>query len=226
MVKPVNKRSYNSRIRQEQAEQTRARILEAAADLFLEAGYARTSIKAIAEKAGIAPDTVYATFGSKVRVVTALIDKRLVPDGAVGSVRDRPDVQAIQTERDQRRQLEMFAKIFTRISADLRPIFEILRTASAVEPESAAVLEEMEHFRLQNMCLYAGWIAERGALRCDVQRAGEIMWALASPDMGRKLCDELRWSQSQHAAWLAETLIQTLLPLSPESRDSEEVLNG
>lgn len=223
MTEPVKKRRYNSRVRQEQAEQTRTRILEAATEMFLETGYARTSMNAIAEKAGVAPDTIYAAFGSKVRVLTALLDKRLVPEGAVASVRDRPDVQAIRTQQDQRRQLEMFAETFTTISKDLRPIFEILRTASAVEPESAAVLKEMEDYRLKNMCLYAGWIAERGALRCDVERAGEIMWALASPDMGRKLCDELGWSQSQHAAWLAETLIRTLLPLSTESRGSEKL---
>lgn len=221
MAKPVNRRRYNSKVRQEQAEQTRTRILEAATELFLKTGYARTSIRAIAEKAGVAPDTVYATFGSKVRVLTALLDKRLVPDGAVASVRDRPDVQAIRTQQDQRRQLEMFAEVFAKISADLRPIFEILRTASAVEPESAAVLKEMEDYRLQNMHVYAGWIAERGALRGGVDRAGEIMWALASPDMGRKLCDGLGWSQSQHAAWLADTLIRTLLPLPPGSRRSE-----
>lgn len=223
MAKPVNKRRYNSRVRQEQAEQTRTRILDAATELFLDTGYARTSMRAIAEKAGVAPDTVYAAFGTKVRVLSALLDKRLVPDGAVASVRDRPDVQAIRTQHDQRRQLEIFAETFTTISRDLRPIFEILRTASAVEPESAAVLKEMEDYRLKNMRLYAGWIAERGALRCDVERAGEIMWALASPDMGRKLCDELGWSQSQHAAWLAETLIRTLLPPSQESRGREEM---
>ena len=221
MAKPVNKRRYNSRVRQEQAEQTRIRILDAATEMFLDTGYARTSMRAIAEKAGVAPDTVYAVFGTKVRVLTALLDKRLVPDGAVASVRDRPDVQAIRTEQDQRRQLEMFAEVFTTISRDLRPIFEILRTASAVEPESAAVLKEIEAYRLENMCLYAGWIADRGDLRCDVGRAGEIMWALASPDMGRKLCDELGWSQSQHAVWLAETLIRTLLHPSPEPRGRE-----
>lgn len=218
---PVKKRRYSSKVRQEQAERTQTRILEAATKLFLENGYARTSIRAIAEEAEVAPDTIYASFGSKVRVLTALIDRRLVPDSAIASVRDRPDVQAIRTQQDQRRQLEMFAEIFTKISSDLRPVFEILRTASAVEPESAAALKEMETYRLQNMCLYAGWIAERGGLLCSVERAGQIMWALASPDMGRKLCDELGWSQAQHAAWLADTLIKTLLPDGPISVGSE-----
>ena len=67
------------------------------------------------------------------------------------------------------------------------------------------------------MYVYAEWIAERGPLRVEVQRAGEIMWALASPDVGRMVCDELGWSEAQHADWLADALIRVLLP-EPNSR--------
>jgi AcrR family transcriptional regulator len=213
MPEPVKrKRAYSSVVRREQAAQTRARILDAAADLFLAEGYARTTIRAIAELACVAPDTVYATFGSKARVLTAVIDRRLVPDDSVANVTERPEAQAVRAERDQRHQLELFAEFITAISSDLRPVFEILRTASAVEPEMAAVLKEMDEFRLQNMYRYAQWVAARGPLRVDTRRAGEIMWAFASPDVGRMLCDELGWTQAQHAAWLADVLIRTLLP--------------
>ena len=142
--KPVKKRGYHSKVRTEQAEQTRARILDAAAALFLANGYARTTIRSIAEEAGVAPDTVYATFKNKARVLTALIDRRLVPDGSVDSVRERPDVQAIRAERDQRHQIQMFAEFITGLSTELRPVFEILRTASAVEPDMGAIFKEME----------------------------------------------------------------------------------
>lgn len=213
MPEPVKqKRAYSSVVRREQAAQTRARILDAAADLFLAEGYARTTIRAIAEHASVAPDTVYATFGSKAQVLTAVIDRRLVPDDSVANVTERPEAQAIRAERDQRHQLELFAEFISAISSDLRPVFEILRTASAVEPEMAAVFEEMDDFRLQNMYRYAEWVAARGPLRVDTRRAGEIMWAFASPDVGRMLCDELGWTQAQHADWLADALIRTLLP--------------
>ena len=210
--KPVKKRGYHSKVRTEQAEQTRERILDAAVELFLANGYARTTIRSIAEEASVAPDTVYATFKSKARVLTALIDRRLVPDGSVDSVRERPDVQAVRAESDQHLQIEMFAKFITGISTELRPIFEILRTASAVEPEMGEIFKEMDDYRLQNMYAYAEWIAERGPLRVEVERAGEIMWALASPDVGRMVCDELGWSEAQHAEWLADALSRTLLP--------------
>jgi hypothetical protein len=70
----------------------------------------------------------------------------------------------------------------------------------------------MDRFRMQNMQTFAKWIAARGPLRVNTRRAGEIIWVLASPDVARMFCDELGWSQAQHANWLAETLTRTLLP--------------
>ena len=63
----------------------------------------------------------------------------------------------------------------------------------------AQVFEEMDRFRMKNMQTYAKWIAARGPLRVSTRRAGEIIWALASPDVARMLCDELGWTQAQHA---------------------------
>jgi len=212
VVEVKDKRKYSSAVREEQAARTRTRILDAAAELFLERGYARTTMKDIAVQADVARDTVHAIFGSKARVLTALIDHRLVPDGSVTNVTQLPEALAIKDEVDQRKQIELFAKFIAGISTELRPVFEILRTASAVEPEMAKVFEEMDQFRMNNMQTYASWIAARGPLRVSTRQAGEIIWALASLDVARMLCDELGWTESQHARWLSDTLIRTLLP--------------
>jgi len=211
VVEVKGTRKYSSAVRDEQAARTRTHILDAASELFLGRGYARTTMQDIADLAGVARDTVHAVFGSKARVLTALIDLRLVPDDSVANITQRPDAQAVKDELDQRKQIELFARFIAGISTQLRPVFEILRTASAVEPEMANVFEEMDRFRMKNMQTYAKWIAARGPLRVSTRRAGEIIWALASPDVGRMLCDELGWSQTQHARWLADTLIRTLL---------------
>ena len=204
-------RKYSSAVRDEQAARTRARVLDAAGELFVERGYARTTMQDVADRAGVARDTVHAVFGGKARLLTALIDVRLVPDGSVANVTQTPAAQAIKAERDPRKQIELFATWITELSTQLRPVFEILRTASAVEPEMAAVFSEMDRFRMQNMQMYAKWFAARGALRVSTRRAGEIIWTLASPDVARMLCDELGWTQAQHARWLADTLARTLL---------------
>jgi AcrR family transcriptional regulator len=205
------KRSYSSAVRDEQAARTRERILAAADELFLERGYARTTVQAVAEHAGVARDTVHAVFGSKARLLTALIDQRLVPDGSVPNVTQVPAAQAVRDETDPRRQVQLFASWITDVSTRLRPVFEVLRTASAVEPEMADVFAEMDRFRLKNMQTYARWFAARGPLRVPTKRAAEIIWTLSSPDVARMLCDELGWSQQQHAEWLADALVRQLL---------------
>ena len=210
MTEPVKRRPYASAVRTEQAARTRARILDAAGALFEAQGYARTTVRAIADSAGVAGDTVYAVFGTKARVLTALIDVRLAPPG-VGNVMDRPEAQAVQEEADPVRLLHAFAQDMAGVSARVRPVYEILRTAAAVEPDMAAVHAEMDGYRLTNMGRLVSSLAERAALRVDADRAAEIVWALASPDVGRMLCDARGWSQEAYADWLGDTLVRTLL---------------
>ncbi len=87
-----------------------------------------------------------------------------------------------------------------------------MRTASAVEPEMAAIFTEMDGYRLGNMQQAARWIAARGPLRVDVERAAETIWAVASPDVARMLCDGRGWTEDQYAAWLEDVLVRALLP--------------
>jgi AcrR family transcriptional regulator len=205
------KRRYTSTVRQDQAARTRALIVDAAAELFMADGYARTSVRAIAERAGVAADTVYATFATKVRVLTAVVDSRLAPPG-VANVMERPEAMAVRDAPDHRRQLHLFARDMAALSSRVRPIYEVLRTASAVEPEVRAVFTEMEQQRLANMRRMAAWLATRGRLAMDRERAARTIWALASPDAARMLCDVGGWSERQHAAWLEEVLAAALLP--------------
>ena len=211
MTKPVKRRSYESTVRSEQAARTRARILDAAGQLFGAEGYGRTTIRQIAEAAGVAADTVYAVFGTKARVLTALIDLRLGSPSGAGNVMDRPEALAVRDEPSQRRQLHLFARDMAAISSRVRPVYEIMRTAAAVEPEMAAVFAEMDGYRLRNMRQVAEWLSARKPLRVDVDRAAQVIWALASPDVARMLCDGQGWRDDDYADWLEDTLARTLL---------------
>jgi AcrR family transcriptional regulator len=211
MAKPVKPRPYASPLRQEQAAQTRARILDAARALFELDGFARTTVKAIAAAAKVAPDTVYATFGTKVSVLTALIDRELTPSADVASVTDRPEVHAVRDELDQREQLRLFTREIAAALERVRPVYEILRNASAVDADLLAVSRQMDNDRLEQIRKVAGWLAARGPLRVDVERASEIIWAIASPDVAQMLCDSRGWTVDDYAAWLEDTLAHTLL---------------
>jgi hypothetical protein len=154
---------------------------------------------------------VYATYGTKARVLTALIDTRLAPKGQA-NVTERPEALAVRDEVEPRRQVHLFALDIAAISSNIRDVFEIMRTASAVEPEMAKVLAEMDSYRFQNMRKVAGWLAARGPLRVDVDRAAATIWAITSPDVARMLCDGRGFTEAEHAAWLEETLARALLP--------------
>jgi AcrR family transcriptional regulator len=212
MSEPVKKRPYRSSVRQEQAAQTRRRILDAAWSRFESAGYGRTTIREIASEADVAIDTVYASFGTKARILTALIDARLNPGNDRVNVMERPEAQAVRDETDPRRQIQLFARDIAGISQRVRPVYEMLRTAAAVEPEMGKIFAEMDRYRLANMTRVADWFAARGPLRVPVADAAATIWALASPDVARMLCDGLGRSTDEYAAWLEDVLVQALLP--------------
>ncbi len=64
-------------VRDEQKQATREKVLEAARDLFNETGYEETTIRAIAERAGVSVGSVFTTFASKAEVLSHVMDKRL-----------------------------------------------------------------------------------------------------------------------------------------------------
>ncbi|MGH3491995.1 MAG: TetR/AcrR family transcriptional regulator, partial [Sciscionella sp.] len=74
------KRRYDSTRRREGALRTRARMLDAARQLFATRGYAATSVEAIAQGAGVSPQTFYTAFATKRGVLFALLDN--MPDAA------------------------------------------------------------------------------------------------------------------------------------------------
>src|SRR5437763_15646837 len=79
-VKPRSPR-YRSTLRAEQASQTKRRVLEAAARLFLERAYPRTTVAAVAAAAGVAPETIYAGFPCKRGRLAGVIDDAIAPHG-------------------------------------------------------------------------------------------------------------------------------------------------
>ena len=208
----VKRRRYDSPVRQEQAAQTRARIVEAAGTLFERHGYARTSVRQIAEEAGVAPDTVYAAFGSKPRVLTAVIDDRLRGGHGVGNVMERPDVLAVRDEPDPIRQIELLADSLSQVVEQVGPVFEMMRAAATVEPAMAEVYAEMQGYRLRNMTVAIGWLADRGPLRMPSDDAARTLWTLAAPDAALLMRATFGWSRKRYVSWLADTLTRTLRP--------------
>lgn len=207
-------RSYDSKLRKEQARQTRARILDAAQNLFAEHGYANTRVATIAAAAGVAVDTVYATFGNKAGVLHALFDVRVGGDDAPLEVTEREGPQAVRREPSQKRQIAGFALGVAEILERSRPVDDVMRGAAAVDQDIAALRARMQEGRYANLRQFAGWLAANGPLRGGLtpDDAAAVVWAVASPEVHGLLRVGRGWSAERYRDWLATTLTRTLLP--------------
>jgi AcrR family transcriptional regulator len=210
----ATKRTYNSARRQAQALETRRQILQAAVRLFIRSGYAGATIEAIAQEAGVAPETIYAVFGNKRSILAQLVDQAVGGDEQSISLLERPGPQAVFQEPDPRRQLQLFAQDISNILERVAPLFEVMRLAAKAEVDIAALLDHLLAERLQNMQRFAHNLASHSALRngLDETRAAEIVWTITSPEVFTLLTVDRGWSKEQYAAWLADALVRLLLP--------------
>jgi TetR/AcrR family transcriptional regulator, regulator of autoinduction and epiphytic fitness len=211
--KPL-KRKYDSSRRQAQARETKKQIVEAARSLFVERGYAGTSIEAIASQAGVSQETVYSIFKNKRNILSFLLDISVGGDDRPIAVLDRSELQAVIHDTDQRRQLTMFAQGITEIMTRAEPIFEIMRGAAKSEPEIADLLKRMLDERLQNMIRFVRSVSVNGKLRDGLseQDAGEIAWMMTSPELFHLLNTDRGWPKEKYTQWLTDTLTRLLLP--------------
>ena len=208
------KRAYDSNRRQEQARQTKRQIIEAARSLFIERGYAGATIDAIAQNAGVAPETIYAAFGSKRAILARLFEVSLVGDDLPIPLLERQGPQAAMNETDQRRQIELFADDIYEIMSRVAPLFDVMHGAAKTEPEVAEMLKNMLNARVQGMLAFVRALAKNGPL-CEgltPERAAETVWVLTSAEVFTLLKTHRGWSTEVHKRWLADSLRRLLLP--------------
>lgn len=197
------KRRYESPRRRRQAEATQEQILASARRLLTSRGYAATTVGAIAEGAEVAPQTIYAVFGSKRAILTALIDTMEAEAELPALLEDLRAAHA-----DPLRQLGLVVEFNQRLFSRGLDVLEILKGAGTAEPHLAAVWREGEQRRRQGQApLVRGWAAQ-GSLRpgLGVKGAADILWTLTGPDVYRLLVVESGWSGKRYARWLRETL--------------------
>lgn len=211
---PVN-RIYRSSLRTEGARQTRRLVLDAALRLFTDQGYARTTLAEIAAGAGVSVETIYKTFRNKRGLLQALADVTVGGDDEATPMLERTGPLALRDETDQRRQLAMFAAGMAVQMDRVGPFDAILRSAAAVDPEVAALRDDLQlRQRRGAMTMIAGWVAARGPLRdrMSVEHAAAVIWSMTSPEVHHMLRTDWGWSTAEYEKWLRDTLTSGLLP--------------
>jgi AcrR family transcriptional regulator len=179
----ARKRSYDVARRAEQARQGRERILEVARAELLSRGYVATTMRLIAERAGLSAETVYKAFGGKPGLIRAIYEKALAGRGPVPAPR-RSEAMVARARGPQEVARE-WGRLTAEVSPLASPILLLLRSAAADDPELAALLRQSDDQRLQRMRFNARSIARRGFLRpgISVERAADLLWALTAPEL-------------------------------------------
>jgi TetR/AcrR family transcriptional regulator, regulator of autoinduction and epiphytic fitness len=199
--------------RQRRARQTRQRILEAAADLFTAQGYAATTIQQIADHADVAWQTVYAVFGTKAAVLSAVFDVAVAGDDEPVPVAERPFVQAIRAAAEPREKAAIFARHLRESAARTADIMSVIDAAAATDPDVSELWRTLVGQGVRGMTLAATGFRDQGVLRPDltVARAADILWLYVGPWAYRVLVTERGWTLDEYEEWLARTLYMQLM---------------
>ena len=203
----IKKRLYKSLVRQRQAGDTRRRIVDATRQLLQSQGYAGMTIEAIAERAEVSAQSVYAIFKSKTGILMELLDQSTFGADYEEAVR-----QALSAS-DPESRLRLAAPIARQIHDAKRATFDLLRGSGVVAPELAKLEQERECLRYerQERMIMSPRDAGRLLPELTYSTARDILWMLTGRDVYRMLVRERKWSSQKYQDWLADTLVRSLL---------------
>jgi TetR/AcrR family transcriptional regulator, regulator of autoinduction and epiphytic fitness len=207
------KRPYRSTARERQRASTRAGVVDAAHRLFVERGYAATTIAAIAEDAAVSPESVYAIFGNKRELLRCVVESLATDGGTTTGVIGDDLLEQIRAEPDQRRRFALMTDATRDVLRRVAPIDEVVRAAAVSDPEIAEMQREHGDARLRDVRRLVGLLADAGPLRMPRREAADVMWSLSlSTDFYRALTAERGWGHERAFSALNDVLVRTLFP--------------
>ena len=207
----VVKRQYDSTWRQEQARETRQRIIQAAQDLFVSTGYGSTTIADIASTAGVAVETVYAAFRNKHTLLRQVWYVGFRGDEEDIRLWDRPEIRAVVAEPNLAQRFRAQAAVYPPVFRRITPLLLMLQGAAASQPDAAAMLAEFDERRLDAAAKYARAAAATGQLAVSEEECRDILWATLDGTLWHQLVAERGWPDERFAAWLGQLWISALV---------------
>lgn len=214
MSRPVKTaRRYDSAGRQEQARQTRRDVLAAATTLFLERGYAATTMADVATQAGVAVQTVYTVVGGKAALLKAVFDTSIVGDDQPVAVSGRPEIARVSAETDPRRKLELFARYVSGVQQRLSPLVPVVLAAADSDEDAARLWDGLHRGRYQGMTDFATNLKEQRLLRrgMTVERAAAVLAAHIDVVNWQNLVERHGFTRRQFEAWLVDVTAAAIL---------------
>ena len=201
LVKSVGKKGEKSR-------QTRRRILQAAYELFVDQGYGATTLQGIAERAGVAVQTIYFAFGNKPSLLKELVDVTIAGDDEPIPTMRRDwflDALAADTaEAHLRAHMRGTCQILQRVA----PIMEVLRAAGAQDPSLASMWQQDSDPRLEVQTAAAASLVTKPGARADVsvEYAADVLYGMLSPELHLLFVRNRGWTPERWEQWVYDAL--------------------
>ncbi|HXI95067.1 MAG TPA: helix-turn-helix domain-containing protein [Candidatus Acidoferrum sp.] len=199
-------RPYRTSLRAEQAQLTRSRIMEAARRLLIQRGYTQVTMQEVAREAGVAYQTVFSQFRSKLQLALELCSSELLHAGGavamLGQVRDAGDPEAC---------LRMLGAFSRRLYEPCAEVLRFMRESG--DPDLISRLREIGARRLQLLSAVGPQLEQSGRLRPGLsgRQAIDLAWAMAGPEMYEELVLDRGWTPQQFESWLGAAVADLIL---------------
>lgn len=189
--------------------------MDAGRALFVERGYAATTVVDIATVAGVAPATVNAAFGGKAGLLKRLVDVAIVGDDEPVPVSERDIARRIAAEPDPRRQIELLVESLAETHDRLADLDDVLTQAAGADERVRSERVRDQQRRREGMREFVALVRPT-ALAVDAETAADVVWALTEPRLYLGLVRERGWTVERYRQWLVEQLTSgLLLPVEP-----------
>jgi AcrR family transcriptional regulator len=208
----TRKRGYVSTARTQKARQTRKRVVDAATRLFVEQGYATTTMRAIAAAAGVSVPTVELLFGTKAQLLHVVLDVAIAGDDEPAPVLSRAWADDAQSRNDVVEFLSAVSRVLTEAQVRSAGVMFAAYEAASADPDIQRLVADRELQRERT----AGWIVDgvltRASHATDVDRrtAVDTVWMLMDPVVFGRLTRHRGWSAERYATWFAASVNRLL----------------
>ncbi len=205
--------------RQQKAALTRARMLNAAYDLFCQNGFPATTMDAIAQRAGVAVQTLYFTFHTKDQLVQAVHDQTVLGQDTIPPPQ-QPWLLAAAARANVTDAVHDIALGIATILARVAPMVPAFHAVSA-DP-AGEVWRHGEALRLDGMRDLVDLLTRNAQLRKGLSRshAGDVLFLALGPETYRTLVLERGWTPAQWSDWATRAILTELFdpPAAPNPK--------
>jgi AcrR family transcriptional regulator len=209
----ANVKKLPGQTRRERARATRRKIVDAACAEFEANGYHGTTMNAVAQRGGVAVQTVYFVFHTKAELLGATIDTAVLGEKDPKSPAEADWWAAAAAEASAPASLRLFITGTGPILARASAMADVARAAAQTDPEARKTHELHEKLRLEGYRQIVATVARKGPLRAglDLEAATDILLTLLGPATYLTLTQERGWGHERVMTWLADTLPEILL---------------